>query len=271
MKPLLLVDGHNLLWKAHYGFPTRIIGLAGEDVTTLFGFFAILRSSIRACGQDIECVICFDGQNGSANRRSIFPSYKLNRDILDNAPINALAEVKQGLDRAAISWIEIDNAEADDVIATVCTTATSREITIMSSDKDYYQLICDRVTVYSPSKKAKIGAAEVYSKFSISPAQWCDFIALCGDVADNIPGIPGIGQKTAARLLMDDKVLEDVFSNVGPGGNISPKFLRYKELAFMFRSIVQLSRTVVTPNIVAGNISPPLPLAREILKELGHW
>jgi DNA polymerase-1 len=133
-------------------------------------------------------------------------------------PILALPDVKTGLDTHGITWIEIGDAEADDVIATLAAAHPGREVLIASMDQDYYQLVRDpspdhaavRVlnTAMRPGTRL-IGPAEVTARYGITPGQY-DFRALCGDASDNIPGVRGVGAKTAAALLAGGLVLEDM-------------------------------------------------------------
>ena len=150
--PLLLVDGHNLLWGATFGFPAEIRSRDKTRLLTgLFGFFALLRVAIREdLPEPPEVIVVFDGQYGGSDRQQIDPSYKAQRptDPAALAPIQFLPDVKRGLDHCGIAWTELEHAEADDVIAAlVHTTPKPRPILLMSRDRDYYQLVTDRVSV----------------------------------------------------------------------------------------------------------------------------
>jgi DNA polymerase-1 len=157
---LLLVDGHKLLWRAAFGFPAAILSRdKTRTLTAEFGFFALLRVAIR---EEIptppEVLVAFDGEHGAAERRDRDTSYKANR-VLDEAartPLRAIPHVQQALDHHGISWIEIDTAEADDVIATLTTTRdhhTGRWVWILSSDRDFYQLVTTQVYVLNTVRK----------------------------------------------------------------------------------------------------------------------
>ena len=118
--PLLLVDGHNLLWRAWYGFPARIRSRdKTRDVTGVFGFFALLRVAIRELPEPPEVVVVFDGENAWDERAAIEPSYKAHRptDADAMAPIKSLADVNRGLDALGLTQVCVDTAEADDIIA----------------------------------------------------------------------------------------------------------------------------------------------------------
>lgn len=151
--PLLLVDGHNLLWGATFGFPAPIYSRDKTRLLTgLFAFFALLRVAIRddVPGAAPEVIVVFDGEHGAVSRQQAHDGYKASRPTDDQArlPLQFLPDVKRGLDHCGVAWIELEYAEAGDVIATVVHAITApRHVIIMSRDRDYYQLITDRVVV----------------------------------------------------------------------------------------------------------------------------
>lgn len=147
--PLLLIDGHNLLFRACFGTPAQILSRDEEDkrdITTQFMFFALLRKGINdeLAGWP-EVIVVFDSQDGAADRKDTDPGYKATRPDTPEAlkPILALPDVKTGLDLHGITWIEINDAEADDVIATLTAADPARDVLIASTDQDYYQLLRD--------------------------------------------------------------------------------------------------------------------------------
>ena len=173
--PLLLVDGHNLLWRAAFGFPAAILSRdKTRDLTAEFGFFALLRVAIRDEIPDPpEVLVVFDGQYGAAERQENDANYKANRTIDESAlrPLRAIPHVQQGLDHYGVGWIEIDTAEADDVIAALVANTARREperhVWIMSGDRDFYQLVTEQVRVLNTVMKrgqrhiGQIGRAHV--------------------------------------------------------------------------------------------------------------
>lgn len=277
--PLLLVDGHNLLWGATFGFPAEIRSRDKTRLLTgLFGFFALLRVAIREdVSEPPEVVVVFDGQCGGTGRKEIDPSYKAQRptDAAALAPIQFLPDVKRGLDQCCIAWTEIDHAEADDVIAAlVHATPAPRPILLMSRDRDYYQLVTDRVSVLNTKMRSgnrHIGPAQVYERHQVTPAQWADFRALTGDPADNIPGIRGIGAKTAAALLADGLTLDDLAASgrldTGRGRTIREQF----DLAIKWRDMIRLNHNLAVPIRPTGEASPLLPRPADIIEALDLW
>ncbi|WP_433530301.1 5'-3' exonuclease [Micromonospora sp. CA-263727] len=277
--PLLLVDGHNLLWGATFGFPAEI---RSRDKTRLltgvFAFFALLRVAIRDdLTHQPEVIVVFDGQYGGSDRKELDPSYKAQRptDEAALAPIQFLPDVKRGLDQHDIAWTELDHAEADDVIATLAhRTPPPREIVIMSRDRDYYQLVTDRVRVLNTKMhpgKRYIDPTDVYARHQVTPAQWADFRALTGDPADNIPGIHGIGAKTAAALLADGITLDELAASdrldTGRGRLVREQL----DLARKWRDMIRLNHGLDVPVAPTGERSPHLPAPAEVVEALSLW
>jgi len=276
--PLLLVDGHNLLWGATFGFPAEIRSRDKTRLLTgLFGFFALLRVAIR---EDLpappEVIVVFDGQYGATGRQQADPSYKAQRPAGDAAlaPILFLPDVKRGLDACAITWTEISHAEADDLIAALVATSGRRRILIMSRDKDFYQLITGSVTVLNTKMRSghrHIDPAAVYARHQVTPAQWPDYRALTGDPADNIPGVRGIGHKTAAALLAGGLTLDDLPASgrldAGRGRTVRDQYA----LALKYRDMIRLDPRITLPAAPAGHASPPLPRPADIVEALGLW
>jgi DNA polymerase-1 len=174
---LLLVDAHQLAFRTHFGFPARVRSRdKTRDLTAVFGFFALLRVAVRDELVDFpEILAVFDGEHGVARRRETDPSYKAHRptDEAALAPIRSLPDIKDGLDAVGIRWIEVDDAEADDAIASlVHATPTDRQIVIMSGDRDFYQLVDDRVSVLNTAKRPGqrlIGPKEIEARYDLPP------------------------------------------------------------------------------------------------------
>lgn len=278
--PLLLVDGHNLLWGGTFGFPAAIYSRDKTRVLTgLFAFFALLRVAIRddVPGQTPEVIVVFDGEHGGADRKEAHDGYKASRPTDEAAllPLQFLPDVKRGLDLCGIAWTELEYAEADDVIATlVSRTSADRPVLLMSRDKDYYQLITDRVRVLNTKFRAGqrlVDPAEVYRRHQVTPSQWADFRALAGDPADEVPGVRGIGAKTAATLLTGELTLDDISASgrleSGRGRAVAEQF----ELALKWREMIRLRTDLDVPLHPTGQPSPQLPAPRDVVEALNLW
>jgi DNA polymerase-1 len=273
---LLLVDGFNLLWRAAFGFPAVIRNPSRIDVTPVFAFFALLRSSCRALGGPVECVVCFDGEEGALSRQDVDPDYKRNRADVDVRPLEWLDDIKKGLDLIGVGWVESSTHEADDVIATIVRLSPGRPRSILSMDRDFYQLIADDVTVLNTVRtrsKALVTRVEVVSRFGVEPAQWCDFRALTGDPSDNIAGVRGIGLVRAARILAGGLTLEQARAAgrlVGAAGRTAEQTW---DQVLVWRDMIRLRADVPLPNLPphTGVDGRDLPLAARVTEALGLW
>ncbi|KWW97743.1 5'-3' exonuclease [Carbonactinospora thermoautotrophica] len=278
--PLLLVDGHHLLWAGTFGFPVPVWSRdKTRELTGVFAFFALLRATIR---DDLdtgppEVLVVFDGEHGGADRKVADPRYKAHRptDPAALTPLQALPEVKRGLDAYGIAWVEVDDAEADDVIATLTYRYADRPVRIMSGDQDYYQLLDEpRVRVVNRARRTGqrlITAAEVAERFGVTPAQWVDYRALTGDASDGLAGVRGVGKTTAARLLAGGLTLEDLPGSGRLAGATGRAVAAAWPRVLTWRAMIRMRTDVPVPSVVRGAPSPALPAPAEVLDKLELW
>jgi DNA polymerase-1 len=284
--PLLLVDGHNLLFRACFGTPAQIMSRDEHDrrdLTTQFMFFALLRKGINdELGDWPEVIVVFDGQDGAAQRKDTDPGYKATRPDTPEAlrPILALPDVKTGLDMYGITWIEIVDAEADDVIATLAAACPARDILIASMDQDFCQLLRDPGPGHGPVRILNtamrpghrlIGPDQVIARYGIAPRQYADFRALCGDASDNIPGVKGVGAKTAAALLSGGLALDDLPASGRLTGQKGAAVTAAWPQVLTWRSMIQMGTGLALPAWPAGSATVPLPVPGEVIAKLGLW
>jgi DNA polymerase-1 len=280
--PLLLVDGHNLLWRAAFGFPAAIRSRdKTRDLTAEFGFFALLRVAIREeMPEPPEVLVVFDGEHGTADRKDSDADYKANR-VIDEAalkPLRAIPHVQHALTDYGIGWIEIDTAEADDVIATLVAITREREperrVWIMSGDRDFYQLVNEQVRALNTVMKRgrrHIGPAEVLDRYGVTPAQWPDFCALKGDPADNIPGVKGIGPGTAAKLLADGLALDQLLSSRRLTGAKKTTVTDCWQQVLAWRDLIRMRIDLDLPLHPTGQSTGELPKPADVIEKLGLW
>jgi 5'-3' exonuclease len=273
--PLLVVDGHHLLYRSWWGFSDRRITSRNKmrDLTGVFGFLAILRKTHLEEAPDHEIIVVFDGENAAAIRQTRDSGYKNNRAGVDHTAIKSLGMIKDGLDATGVRWIELDTCEGDDIVATIAHTAASagRNVTCYSSDRDFYQLVNEHITLLTPARR-RITPAEVSARHHITARQWPDYRALTGDSCDNIPGIRGIGPKTAATLLAGGIHLEQLRNSSRLDAPRCRTVTQHWGQLLTWHDMIRLNRTIPLPSgIGTGQTTPTMPRAAEILDQLGLW
>lgn len=219
---ILIIDGLNLFIRVFSAIPT--LNDDGVHTGGVAGFLKSLGYTIRLFNPT-RCVVVFDGTGGCLRRRKIFPEYKehrankvrLNRifeeastsESESQALARQLVRVSHYIDTLPVTTIQMDNVEADDVIAYLALESfKDSNVTVVSSDKDFYQIVNDRIKVYSPTKKKIYGKSEVFDEFGINTQNFVLFRTLDGDKSDNINGISGCGLKTILKcfpFLSEDK------------------------------------------------------------------
>ena len=210
---VLLIDGLNTFLRAF-----AAIGWVNKDLSHIGGLTGFLRSLgyVIKLVRPTRVIVVFDGQGSSTNKRYIYPDYKANRGLTrvtnwdsfesqqeeSDAITEQLVRLIFYLKTLPVDLISIDKIEADDVIGYISQRLTG-EVTIMSSDRDYLQLVSDKVTVYSPTKKKFYDHDLVLTEFGVSPNNFLTQKILLGDSGDNVPGVKGLGSKTMLKHFPD--------------------------------------------------------------------
>lgn len=221
MNTIILIDGHNLLFRMFYGMTEPVIGTDGKSVHAALGFIGAVCNIINQL-HPTHMVVLFDSQD-CGERRQLDPEYKANRPDYsamseEECPFTQLPYIYRALDTMGIAYSEVHGWEADDVIASYALTYTGEPdmmLGIVSTDKDYYQLISENVWIvqYSGRGIQYVNPDVIMSKYSIPPTLFADFKCLIGDKSDNIPGAAGIGPKYAAELLNQFGSLDGIIEN----------------------------------------------------------
>jgi DNA polymerase-1 len=199
---LVLIDGSGYIFRAFFALPP-LTDPNGVPVGAVFGFCNMLFRLVQDMPGD-QLVVVFDKGKASF-RDAIYADYKANRMEPPDDLAPQFPRVREAAHAFGLPVIELDGYEADDIIATYAreARAAGREVIIVSSDKDLMQLIRQGVQMYDPMKQKAIDRAEVIARFGVGPELVRDVLALAGDTSDNVPGVPGIGVKTAAQLLLE--------------------------------------------------------------------
>jgi DNA polymerase-1 len=229
MKRILLIDGHSVLYRSYFGMLNNPrITSKGENVSAVFGFLNTLEDVLKRY-KPTHAAVAFD-PGGPTFRHATYSEYKAERDKIPEDILKALPLVRQLLDLYRIGVYQVEGFEADDVIGTLRDKAveTGFEVYIVTPDKDYVQLVGQGVCLCKPQgggEYEELDEQKVKEKYGLeTPAQFIEMLAMVGDVADNIPGCPGIGEKTASRLLDQFGTVEGVISHVKEVKGV----LRYK-------------------------------------------
>ncbi len=218
-KKLFLLDGHALVYRAHYAFINRpLINSKGINTSAITGFVRFLWDVLRNQNAT-HIAVAFDPQ-GPTFRHEEFEAYKANREAMPEDISIALPYINEIVKAFNIPILTIPGFEADDVIGTICKQAANEgfEVFMVTPDKDFAQLVSDKIFIYKPSRSGNgveiMGVPEVLEKWEIDKVdQVIDVLSMQGDSVDNIPGIPGIGAKTAVKLLKEFGSLEGLLEN----------------------------------------------------------
>ncbi|MDQ1742660.1 MAG: polymerase, partial [Pseudonocardiales bacterium] len=205
---LLLIDGHSIAYRAFYALPVENFSTrTGQPTNAVFGFTSMLINLLRD-EQPSHLAVAFDVSRQTF-RSDSYPEYKANRSSTPGPFQGQVSLIQEVLAALRIPMLSVPGYEADDVIATLTEEAAEHgmQVLICTGDRDALQLVNDQVTVLYPrkgvSELTRFTPEEVQAKYDLSPAQYPDFAALRGDPSDNLPNMPGVGEKTAAKWVRD--------------------------------------------------------------------
>jgi len=242
---IVLVDGHHLAFRNYYALKDAGLTTSrGEPVHAVYGFARTLLKLLR---EDGECVIVVFDAPGPSFRHEEYAEYKAGRAETPEDFHPQLELIKQFVDLLGLVRLEEPGVEADDVIGTLAKKAEREgyEVAILTSDRDAYQLLTEKVTVLTPEGKT-IGPDDLRQKYGVGPEQWVDYRALTGDSSDNIPGVRGVGPKTASKLLQQWPSLDAIYQHldeVTPPG-LKKKLEDGKDSAYFSREISRMKTDV---------------------------
>jgi DNA polymerase-1 len=270
-KTLYLLDGPNLAFRAFFA----IRGMAnsrGLPTNALFGFVNMLLKLIREHHPD-HLAITWDPKGGSFRDRML-PDYKGTRPDMPEALAAQMPYFPEVAEALEIPFLVLDDYEADDVMGTLARRhEADLDVVLVTSDKDLMQLVTERITLLDTMKDRRISFDEVFEKFGCRPEQVPDALGIWGDSSDNIPGVKGIGEKGAKKLLAEFKDLDDIFANletVAPKG-VKAKLETDRDNAFLSRDLATIrvdAPVEVALEQLALTWPPPEGPARELFSKL---
>ncbi len=248
-EPLYLLDGYSVIYRAYFAFirqPMR--NLEGKNVSAIFGFFRTV-FSIRKRRNTDRLVVLMDSKTKTF-RHEMYPEYKATRDKTPDDLHEQIPVIEELLEILGIPCLRTDGYEADDLMGTLAVKAKEegRQAYIISGDKDLLQFAGGNISILKPDKGelVEMNREEVFNDRGVWPEQIVDYLALVGDTADNVPGVAGIGPKTASRLLQTYGTLDEVYNHLDEIKSKSQKqkLEDNRENAFFSRELVQIKTDV---------------------------
>ena len=216
---LLLLDGHSLAYRAFYALPVENFSTTtGQPTNAVYGFTSMLINALRD-EKPTHLAVAFD-VGRQTFRSTEFPEYKATRSATPDAFKGQVSLIQEVLAALAVPVVTAEGFEADDVIATLTDQAekAGMAVSIITGDRDAFQLVSDAVTVLYPvrgvSELSRMTPAAIDAKYGLTPAQYPDFAALRGDPSDNLPNIPGVGEKTAIKWVREFGSLANLVDRV---------------------------------------------------------
>lgn len=274
MSKWLLVDGFNLIYRCFFALPELTRG-DGFPTGALHGW---VKSLWKLADQEKpEATLVFFDLGGAQDRLLLHPEYKANREEMPDALRQQIDPVKLLTRAMGLVGIEKDGVESDDLLAAqaVALSTAGHEVIIVSSDKDFAQIVSDRIKIMLPPPAAnpKLGwrlldAAGVKEKFGVPPAQIADYLALVGDTSDNIPGIDGVGPKTAAKWLAEYGNIEGVIAHAN---DLKPD--RFRPLVAAGAEKLRLNLKLTTLNLSLPTVAAEktAPQSEELFRLLESY
>lgn len=249
-KSLFILDGYGLIYRCYHAFSANrsLYNSRGENIAAVLAFFRSLFSLMRQYDPK-EFLIALDSKKRSF-RFELYDQYKANRDKTPQDLYAQIAIIEKILDSLEVATLHCEGFEADDLIATISSirSAQREKTCIVSADKDMMQLVCDYVTMLRPGKDdfTVLNPQGVFDSKGVWPHQICDYLAMVGDASDNIPGIKGVGEKTAQKLLDNYGNLEKIYENLDAVTPVSlqKKLQADREMAELSLRLVKLVHDV---------------------------
>ena len=269
---IYLIDGSAFIYRAFHAV-APLTNAAGFQTNAVFGFVSMLNKLIKD-KSPTHLAVAFDSR-GKVFRHEMYPEYKANRPPMPEELASQMPYIKQVVKALGLVSFEESGIEADDIIGTAALTLgnSGNKVVIVSGDKDLLQLVDDRISMWDPMNDRVMDTDGVEKKYQVGPTQLLDCFALMGDSSDNVPGVPGIGPKTASKLIVEHGSLEGLYEQVEnlKKSKMKERLIENREAAFMSRDLIRLKTDVVLPQSPEGYTlgERDEELLRQIYSELG--
>ncbi|MDO7611652.1 MAG: DNA polymerase I [Flavobacteriaceae bacterium] len=264
-KRLFLLDAYALIFRGYYALiKNPRINSKGEDTSAIMGFMNSLFDVIKREQPD-HLAVCFD-KGGSSERTELFPAYKANRFETPDAIRLAVPYIQEILRAMHIPVVVLEGLEADDIIGTLAKQAEKEDyqVFMVTPDKDFGQLVSENIFMYRPARMGNgieiWGIPEIQKRFGVErPEQVIDYLGMMGDASDNIPGLPGVGEKTAKKFLADFGSMENLLANTDQlKGKMKEKVSENAALGLLSKKLATINiHCDVTFNAAAYELSTP--------------
>jgi len=262
-----LVDGSAYIYRAYHAV-APLTNEEGMPTHAVFGFLNILKRLLKE-KQPKYLAVAFD-MRGKVFRHDLYPEYKANRPPMPDDLAVQIPYIKELVRAMNIPCFESKGIEADDIIATAATLLSSQgqKVIVVSGDKDLLQLVDERVVMWDPMKDKVMDISAVEERYHVKPAQLLDCYSLMGDSSDNVPGVPGVGPKTAEKLINEHGTLEGVYDALESmkKSKLKERLAENRDMAFLSRDLIRLKYDVEMPAELSAYV--PLDPDEEQLHDL---
>ncbi len=241
--PLYLIDGSSYIFRAYYGVRADLSTSDGFPTNAVYGFATMLLKFLREYEPRYLGMV-FDSK-GEVFRNEIYPEYKANRDEAPESLQLQFPKIFELVQAFSIPMLAMEGYEADDIIGTIAKAQGTSKVVLVTGDKDFCQLVSGNVTLVDTMRERVTGVQEVHRKYGIEPGQMIDFFALVGDKVDNIPGVAGVGEKTASALISKYGDLDGVYGNLEElRPSVARRLREHKDDAYLSRELVTIKTDV---------------------------
>jgi len=267
LPPVYLVDASVYIFRAWFSMPDAFVNGAGEPTNAVYGFSGFLCSLLEQTAAE-HVAVAFDESLTTSHRNEIYPDYKANRDPAPQDLKRQFGWARAVAEAMGLQCYGDGRYEADDLIGTLAAywRARGHPICIVTADKDLAQLIGESDHWWDFSRNQKLNAAQLTEKFGVMPRQMADFLALTGDAVDNIPGVPGIGPKSAAALLRHFGDFDNLYARLDEvpalgirgAASLRRKLLEHRDAAELARKLTVIETAVesalAAPELLRGEV-----------------